>query len=393
MSHDRVASCVAFAVALAATAVGACAALGRTAGGSELDLRVLTTLPIASERVGAFGATTACVHGETVWVATPDGLFRLMREGERSYLESTRVLSGIRALAVWQERLFVARTPDGSSAHSVLASVDEGASLVAVDHGLEFCHGIAGDACGYLDATHLEVGAGSLLGNFGRLNVFAWDAEHERWAVLLGERTSFFCYPQAFEMVGRRILAGGECPLDVAYLRGARRPESGEPIPLARLKETRHPPLGNRNVQFIARRAGSSLVFAGLEGGLLKSTDGGRTFRFALRFARGRYPYVSQIAFPARLRREVIVAGSSQAGEPFLAYSLNSGRSWRDLSEALPPAVPRSGASIDFLVERGPGQVLLGVSREDATGFVKDLVLVEWTLPGDPVRRSEGRER
>ena len=54
--------------------------------------------------------------------------------------------------------------------------------------------------------------------------------------------------------------------------------------------------MANRNVQFI-RHAGAS-IFAGVEGGLLRSDDGGASFGWSIYFplSSGKYPYIRQFA-------------------------------------------------------------------------------------------------
>jgi hypothetical protein len=83
----------------------------------------------------------------------------------------------------------------------VLRSGDGGTTFVPADAGLECCEAVleGGEQCLFLQATDLEVDSGMLLGNFGALNVFAWNAQRERWELFLGTGELVGCYWQSFD--------------------------------------------------------------------------------------------------------------------------------------------------------------------------------------------------
>jgi len=59
--------------------------------------------------------------------------------------------------------------------------------------------------------------------------------------------------------------------------------------------------LENRNVQFI-RRGESNVVYAGIEGALMRSDDAGASYDFVLHYEgdAAKYPYITHILFPSQ---------------------------------------------------------------------------------------------
>ncbi len=197
-------------------------------------------------------------------------------------------------------------------------------------------------------------------------NVVASGDGGATWRALVGFLEPAFCYDPSIEVVGDRMLIGGECPLDVAYVRAGRLAPGGlswleEPAPVIT------PELENRNVQFIHRFGESSIVFAGIEGALLRSFDGGASFEFAFHVpidGAPKYPYIGSIWMPQSRAGTVLVAGFDKAapeGGAWMALSRDYGRTWVDLSDIIPRDASFRPDSVSFLEEDRDGRLLAGV--------------------------------
>ena len=259
-------------------------------------------------------------------------------------------------------------TGPGSTTHSLMRSTDQGLSWTPIDHALEEC--ISG-ACEFLTASQIEAVGDRLFVNAGG-NVLVSGDGGDSWKVLFGATStgkpqSQACYDPAFAIVGQRLLIGGECPLDMAYLRtGTLQPDllgwQEEPVLAAT------PYLENRNVQFIHRRDGNT-VFAGIEGALLRSDDAGASYYTVLHFPGDapKYPYITHIVFPSQNPAAIIIGGFDKAnGGPFLALSYDDGATWIDQSHLL-PGVGHPDWSVSVLAETPDGRLLTG-AEDDETG-------------------------
>ncbi len=248
------------------------------------------------------------------------------------------------------------------------------------DGGLRVCSGLV---CERLWMTDLQSTRGQLFSNAGAgLNVLASADDGRSWRALLGSVDSYVCTHTQFRIVGNRLLTGGECPLDFAYLRAYPLAADGVSLASTDALPVALPPLENRNVQFI-RQVGNA-VFAGVEGGLLRSTDGGLSFRFVIRHAADgpNYAYIGSLLALRNRPQVLLAAGFDKAtGNPYLAVSTNFGAAWTDLSAAL-PGYGRTGfegtTQVTSLAQDPLGRILLTLNLDqDARGR---LVLV--TLAG-----------
>ena len=267
-------------------------------------------------------------------------------------------------------------TGPGAATRSLLQSADGGLSWLPLDHQLEEC---LGGRCAPLVASQIDVIGGRIFVNAGG-NVLVSGNEGASWTILQGASDSGkpqqqACYDPAFAVIGARLLMGGECPLDIAYLRSGTLRADGlewEQAPVA--AET--PFLENRNVQFIRSRGDSDVVYAGVEGALLQSVDAGALYDFVLHYALDatKYPYITHILFPSTRPSTIVIAGFDKAnGGPYLAVSSDNGATWRDES----PLLPGSGSEswfVSSLAETPSGQIVIGV-EDDATGslYVSEL--------------------
>jgi hypothetical protein len=273
--------------------------------------------------------------------------------------------------------------------HSLCEIDEQGAGFVPKDAGLVSCHTTG---CETLSATDIKVVRNRFIINGGGgFNVQVSETGGASWRVLTGAFASQACYDPKFEVVGDRLLVGGECPLDSAYLRSYQLTTytlelvSDKPLPVAL------PNLENRNIQFIESIAGTNRVFAGVEGGLLRSEDGGKSFQFVIHqplsepdvhpvrvgAEPAKYPYIWKILSPAGQPDVIVAAGFDKPnGRPYLVWSADGGDTWTDLSDKLPGYSAAAGGQVTSLVEGPQGQLFISVNEEGtAKGHLMQLTL------------------
>jgi photosystem II stability/assembly factor-like uncharacterized protein len=280
-------------------------------------------------------------------------------------------------------------TGPGATEHSLLKSTDDGLTWTAIDEQLRECFA---NICEYLPSSEIEVTADRMFVNAGG-NLLVSSDEGGSWSILYGASSTGkpqkqACYDPSFTVIGQRVLLGGECPLDTAYLRvGTLRADrlGWESEPQAAIT----PFLENRNVQFIQRRGESNLVYVGIEGAVLRSSDAGASYDFILHFDgdNAKYPYITHIVFPSQNPNAIIVAGFDKgAGGPFLAMSSDDGRTWSDESDRL-PGVGNEFWSVSALEETPDGRIIVG-AEDDAAGA---LHFFELRIVPPARRRAAGR--
>lgn len=266
--------------------------------------------------------------------------------------------------------------------HSLCVLDTAGTTFIPQDQGLRTCFG---EYCYTLWMDDLKAVGNRLYSNAGAgQNLLVSDDQAASWRVLMGQFESMVCTHQSFHIVGSRLLAGGECPLDMAYLRAYQLNADGSQLVSQTPLAIQVPELENRNIQFIESVPGTQRVFVGVEGGLLRSDDGGQSFKFVIKHpleGGKNYPYIGSILFPAKQPNSVLVAGFDKAnGKPFLAWSADSGDKWTDLSVLLPGYQQSAGreatVQVTSLVQDPQGRLLLTINEElDAKGRLYLLTL------------------
>lgn len=271
----------------------------------------------------------------------------------------------------------------GAEEHALCALNQPGTAFVPHDQGLRACYGQycytlwMDELKGYGPRLYTNAGAG--------LNLFVSDNQANSWRVLLGAFDAMTCYHQSFHIVGTRLLVGGECPLDDAFIRAYQLSADGSSLASQEELPVALPELDNRNIQFIESVAGTQKVFVGVEGGLLRSEDGGRSFTFAIRHpleGGTSYPYVQHFLSPKGKPAVIVVGGfDKMQAKPYLAWSADGGDTWTNLSALLPGysrGMGEGGATsqVTSLVEDPQGRILLTLN-EDETAKGK---LIQLTL-------------
>ncbi|HUP61119.1 MAG TPA: hypothetical protein VNA69_11935 [Thermoanaerobaculia bacterium] len=306
------------------------------------------------------------------YLGTPRGLYRSERIASAPLEVIAWSGESVNALAVDDDgALYLSKGLENFALwpeHTLVRSRDRGVTFENVDAGLFSC--IVPSECGYLVPRRITFAPDRIFASAGG-NVVVTADDGATWNVLAGAtsdgKPAAQTCPAIHERIGERLLFGGECPLDFGYLAlGTLRPDllgwSAGPVRLTA------PEMENRNVQFI-RDAGNGVVFAGVEGALLKSTDGGESFRYVIHFdlEATRYPYISQFVITPRI---VVAGGFDKAKEvAYLAYSADRGESWIDLS-----AHVANASMVSMLAEDGDGRVLVA-TFEGEKFVISELVL------------------
>jgi hypothetical protein len=276
-----------------------------------------------------------------IWVGTPGGLYRLPQQLLPGAAPQLIAFEGkpILDLAVGDGALWVGKETEEvtgrASDHSFLRSTDGGTTFAPVDAALENCFG---GFCRFMPVSQIKLHEGRIYATAGG-NVVVTSDGGASWTALVGFLEPQACYDPTIELAGDRLLIGGECPLDVAYIRhGTLSGEGTGFVPGGEPRDALTPVLENRNVQFIRRIGDSSIVYAGIEGALLRSTDLGSSFDFVVHYeldSTEKYPYITHLA---ESDRGFFIAGFDKMDLlPYLATSAD-GIFWTDLSGAVQAA-------------------------------------------------------
>jgi len=360
------------------------------------SLKVLKTFSFTNDYT-PYARSSLAFDDTYAYVSTPNGLYRTARTLNANdpvqliAFPDKRIIN----LYVHNNSLYVLKFGEQTNTgpateHSFLKSTNHGNTFTALDNGLSYC--LSG-YCAFLTPTVARFVDPLIFLNAGSgRNLLVTKDQGARWSALSGSIDAYVCSEPAFELIDNRVLIGGECPLDFAYIWGGTlQPDLLSWVPGGELKAVSLPPIEFRNVQFVERRGDSSLVFAGIEGGLLKSTDKGTSFRFVLQYpisGSQKYPYVQQILYP-QSHPDLFVAtgfdkGITQAG--YLAYSIDHGESWTDFSTlAMTPELKSN--QVAFLQEDSSGRILVGLVNTDAKILTIAEILVE--MPSAPILMSE----
>ena len=276
-----------------------------------------------------------------------------------------------------------ADTPEASDGHSTCSLAPNGAMFVARDQDLRTCNPYF---CETLSMQDLKLANNRLYSNAGAgNNLLTSKDKGTTWQVIRGSKDSQMCYPTKFHVLGERVLVGGECPLDMAFVEAYRLTADGGALASEDKLPLTLPDMENRNVQFIESVPESQMVFVGVEGGLLRSTDNGNSFKFVIHepLSGGKsYPYISAF-LPLRGKVGTIVIGGfdKMHGRPYLAWSEDSGASWKDISTLVPGYERKtddeySTPSISALSQDPDGRIIVVTNeRADSQGRLMQLTL------------------
>lgn len=338
--------------------------------------------------------TAYAFDGTYEYLGTSDGLWRSEHLADRDAPLERIAFAGqqIVALAAANGVLYVSRQAvynSTNSEHSLLVSTDHGASFTPIDEGLRDCS----LDCGYMTVERIVVDGGDLFVTAGGNLMVSRDGG-AHWTKLFpadGRPAGVQTCPLVFDLAGDRLLTGGECPLDVGWIGGGVLAPARTDWTVAPVRVNVEQ-MQNRNVQYIEHLAGGRTVFAAVEGGMLRSDDGGATYRWAVRYelsnARA-YPYMRHfVRSPAMLPLMLSGGFDKKSSRPFLMMSNDGGYVWTDISYVLPPVPPGFDTGVTMLATDRDGRMLAALMTP-AQLTMGELVVHE-DAPA-PRRRAAGR--
>jgi hypothetical protein len=276
-----------------------------------------------------------------------------------------------------------ADTLDASNGHSTCTLVANSASFVPRDGDLRTCNPYF---CETLSMQDIKQAGGRLYSNAGAgNNLLTSKDKGDTWQVIRGSKDSQMCYPSKFHVLGDRVLVGGECPLDFAFVEAYRLTGDGGALASEDKLPVSLPEMENRNVQFIESVPDTQTVFVGVEGGLLRSTDNGNSFKFVIHepLSDGKgYPYISAF-LPLKGKPDTLVVGGfdKMHGRPYLAWSKDGGDTWTDISTLVPGYERKTDdeygmPSISALMQDPDGRIIVVTNeRADGQGRLMQLTL------------------
>ena len=317
------------------------------------------------------------------FLGTPNGLYRATRIANAPLQLIAFANESVNAVAVDAGVLYVSRGEPNFAVwpqHTFLRSRDHGVTFEPVGTGLQSC--VVPSECGYLVPRQISFAPGRIFVSAGG-NVIVTGDDGATWKVLHGATSTGKPEPQTcpvtYERIDGRMLLGGECPLDFGYLAsGTLRPDLldwvSAPVRLT------SPEMENRNVQLI-RDLGNGIVLAGIEGALMKSTDGGATFHYVIHYDISdseKYPYIGHLAASSLHNGLLVIGGFDKANlRAYLAYSPDYGVTWVDVSSLV-----QNATFVSTLAEDADGRMLVAAYGDGR------LALLQLIVEGLPRRRS-----
>jgi hypothetical protein len=314
------------------------------------------------------------------WTAVPLGGCGLGPVGEFIVRAPTLKMAGD---TMWLMQPWAETSAPQAQEHAACTMTAQASSFAPRDQGLRACNDLF---CSTLWMTEVKAVGTRLYTNAGAgENVFTSGDGGATWRVLRGQFDSMVCTHTKLHVIGDRLLVGGECPLDDAFLDAYQLSADGASLASQTKLPVSTPELENRNIQFIESVPNSQRVFVGVEGGLLRSEDNGKSFKFVIHNpveGAKAYPYVKSFVSLKNSPDTLVIGGfDKHNGKPYLAYSRDAGSNWTDLSALLPgfsaPADSEGRAAMVTSIAEDPeGRLLLTLNeREDRQGRLLLLTL------------------
>ncbi len=358
-------------VAWATLSAEGCHSSGRS--GAAPAIGAASLIPVTRLKVsGVLNATsvrTSIVQdGTQVYLNLPNSVLRGTAPlGPSSNLQPifTPASGAVTRLYDYDHALYVlARPRERSQDHTVFQSKDGGNTFSPIDAGLLEC---TSGICAYLESTQLLARDGLLYVNAGSgRNLLVSSNQGASYTALsgeVGEIADIECYSDTFALIGRTAILGGECGLDPPYLERGVLSTNSQGVASA-FQRVSAPSLVYRKVSVIASDSGTGLVLVGAEGSLLRSTDGGVSFQYAIQYFddQGSYPYIGHILFPMRRSDIILIAGFDKVSfKPYLAYGTRDSGTWTDISLLL-SNMP--DGAVTGLAEDSTGRLLVAVAND-----------------------------
>jgi len=257
------------------------------------------------------------------------------------------------------------------------------ASFIPRDQDLKVCNEYY---CETLSMQDIKLHHNRLYSNAGGgSNLLTSKDGGATWQVVRGSKESMMCYSAKFHFIGERLFVGGECPLDMAFVESYQMNADGSALASQDKLPMTLPDMENRNVQFIDSVPGTQQVFIGVEGGLMRSEDNGRSFKFviheSLTDAKG-YPYIGAFLALKEQPKTLVIGGFDKMhGRPYLSWSKDGGSTWTDISAMVPGYANKaddeySAGSVSAIMQDPQGRIIVVVNeRADGQGRLMQLTL------------------
>jgi len=209
----------------------------------------------------------------------------------------------------------------------------------------------------------------------GGENLFVTADEGETYRRLSGQATPTACSDSPFDIFGTTVLFGGKCGMGNAFFwRGVLSPD-GQSL-AEHFEDAVVPSFDGRKINVVRVDPSTSLVYAALEGRLLRSADDGKSFTPVYDYPVGAalYRYVAAIAFS--VDRDLTIVGGWNKGsvnneKPLLAYARKKGAEWTDISELL-THIPK-GMVTDLKEDQGGRMIAVVVDPVNKTVLIYHL--------------------
>jgi len=322
--------------------------------------------------------TTLPVARSSTWTPVSLGACAMGKQGDFIVRAPKLKMVG-QDLWLMQPWADTAESKNESATCTLLAS---SGGFIPRDQDLRVC---TGNFCETLSVQDIKQHGQRLYSNPGAgLNLFTSANGGNTWSVIRGQKASMVCTPTKFHVIGERVLVGGECPLDMAFVEAYQLNADGSALASEAKLALNLPALENRNVQFIESVPDTKRVFIGVEGGLLRSEDNGVSFKFVIQepLSGGKtYPYI-QSFLPLKGKPDTMVIGGFDKATrfPYLAWSKDGGATWIDISAATPNygKAPAGSAvsAITGIFEDPQGRILVTMNElGDGQGKLMQLTL------------------
>lgn len=197
------------------------------------------------------------------------------------------------------------------------------------------------DICDPVSVGNIKVDGGRIYLAAGSApNLFYTDDLGETWAVMNGKFpiTSTSCYEASFLRTETHLIQGGECPLDVAFVKVYKFTDANrtkiDPIPVATIG---HDFMGNRAAWHMLQNPVTKQVFAGVEGGLIELAGESYSPIFRIEHAMDEdlYPYYEGLSYVKSNPEKMLAWGNGQERGGTLMASTDSGRTWKDITASV----------------------------------------------------------
>jgi hypothetical protein len=329
-------------------------------GHQPIHLRLTPVARIEKPGLLEYGAVSLVYDNEFAYLGVPRGLMKArVAKGTTKFETIAFEHQKIQSVYSYGRDLYVLKDTAQDGDHTFLVSRDQGRTFSSLDEGLRYS---AGGKQGFLVPTEMNKVADKIYLNAGGgMNTQVSSDNGRTWKALTGELVPQKCYHNSFDVRGKTFILGGECPLNVAWIRRGVLDEQ-----LTSFSESPQMDaiagMSNRNVQFIRSSRNHETrrnLFAGVEGGLLKSSDDGRSWRWVIRYPGDgkRYPYIQSIVFHKGTDNITVSGFDKDTKRAYVAHSVDSGETFTDLSRY----IGGEYVNAPVLVSTPSGRTILGL--------------------------------